>query len=214
MSQLNAFDSAEQALKFSYRHTHGDYPQNQLTRWLKKSSPAADVTMPRGLDAATLAGWVRNAVEGGNGIGGICEPARSLLLARHSVNPQQNLPAKLRVLQMAVAAGMGTGPHRELMVDLLVQCHFGGKTMNSDGRRRPIRQHQIADVCGVSQQTVSSVGTRLRHWLREHEDAALVQVVQLLQRRKLVVCSADAEPSAHACGTVVDRPLVCAGKKG
>lgn len=180
------FLSPDEALRFSYGYTQGSYPANQLGRYQKKGA-ASEQRLPSGLDAATLAGWVRNVVEGGNGAAGIVEPYRSILLARHCPNRQINLQAKIHIVGEALAFAMGTGLHKRRMVDLLVQRYFGGKAPGPDGVSRPIRQHQVADQCDVSQQTVSAADVKLSKWLKAKEKTAMELVARALVGRGLVV---------------------------
>lgn len=184
-SSLAAFQSPDEALRFSYSYTQGSYPCNQLGRYQKKGA-AGEQRLPSGLDAAMLAGWVRNVVEGGNGAAGIVEPYRSLLLARHCPNKQINLQAKIHITEEALAFAMGTGLHKRRMVDLLVQRYFGGKVPGPDGVLRPIRQHQVADQCDVSQPTVSAAEAKLRAWLKAKEKTAMELVARALAGRGLV----------------------------
>ena len=179
------FDCSSSALRFAYRHSHGDYPANQLKRWQARSSSAASgAPAPRGLDAAMLAGWVRQAIEGGGGFMGLPEPYRSVMLAKFSIDSRLNLAAKLTVLDAAMAAGCGTQKRR--MVDLCVQRYFGGTVLCGDGQRRPIRQHQVADWCDVSQQTVSATYVRVKAWLQAKERTAMELVEQQLRTRGVV----------------------------
>lgn len=185
VAEAPAFASTEEALRFSYSYAQGSYPANQLGRYQKKGA-AGEPHLPSGLDAATLAGWVRNAIEGGNGNAGIVEPYRSILLARHCPNRQINLQAKLHIVEEALVSAMGTGLHKRRMVDLLMQRYFGGKAPGPDGVLRPIRQHQVADQCDVSQQTVSTAEVKLRAWLKAKEKTAMELVARALAGRGLV----------------------------
>ncbi|MBC7680756.1 MAG: hypothetical protein H7172_00345, partial [Ferruginibacter sp.] len=160
------FASSHSAMAFAYRHKQGAYPVNMLHKYQPRG-PARGTPPPMGLDAAVLAGWVRMVVEGGNGFPGLPEPHRSIMLAKFSVDSALNLPAKLRVLEDVMATG--TGLHKRRMVDLCVQRYFGGTTLCADGERRPIRQHQVADWCQVSQPTVSNAYKRVKAWLQEKE---------------------------------------------
>lgn len=180
-----AFTSPAEALRFSYSYTQGSYPCNQLGRHKEKGA-AGEQHLPSGQDAATLAGWVRNVVEGGNGAAGMVEPYRSMLLARHCANKQISLQAKIHITEEALAFAMGTGLHKRRMVDLLVQRYFGGKTPGPDGVLRPIRQHQVADLCDVSQQTVSAAELKLSKWLKAKEKTAMELVARALAGRGLV----------------------------
>ena len=184
-THLAIFESPEEALRFSYRHAQGVYPVNTLSRWQAKPG-SEPPRLPSGLDAATAAGWVRNVVEGGNGAAGMVEPYRSILLAKHSVNPALNLRAKLNLVDEALNHAMGTGLHKRRMVDLLIQRYFGGRTPGPDGKLRPIRQHQIADQCGVCQKTVSNAYTKLRNWLDDKDKTATELVTRALAGRGLV----------------------------
>lgn len=185
VAEAATFTSTDEALRFSYSYAQGSYPSNQLARFQKKGA-AGEQRLPSGLDAATLSGWVRNVVEGGNGAAGMVEPYRSLLLARHSPNPRLAVPAKLYLVDEALAFAMGSGLHKRRMVDLLVQRYFGGSAPGPDGVLRPIRQHQVADQCDVSQQTVSAADVKLRAWLRAKEKTAMELVARVLCGRGLV----------------------------
>lgn len=180
------FESPEEALRFSYRHAHGDYPVNQLGRWQKKPGTTEPPRLPSGLDAATAAGWVRNVIEGGNGARGLPQPYRSVLLARHCTTRTANIEAKLHLVEEALNFAMGTGLHKRRMVDLLIQAYFGGRTPGPDGTLRPIRQHQVADQCDVCQKTVSNAYTKLRKWLQSKEATAMELVSRELTGRGLV----------------------------
>lgn len=185
MTTDTMFQSGQAALNFAYRHSHGDYPANLLGR-AQKRGPATDAPAPRGLDAAMAAGWVRQVIEGGAGHRGLPEPYRSVLLAKFAVDSQINLTAKLRVLEDVLALSLGTGLHKRRMVDLCVQRYFGGTLMCADGERRPIRQHQIADLCDVSQQAVSATYVKVRVWLAAKERTAMELVERELIRKGLV----------------------------
>lgn len=179
------FTSSQAAMAFAYRHEQGAYPVNMLNKY----QPRASVTgtpPPKGLDAAVVSGWVRMVVEGGNGFPGLPEPYRSIMLAKFSVDSSLNLPAKLRVLEDVLGLAMGTGLHKRRMVDLCVQRYFGGTTLCADGERRPIRQHQVADWCQVSQPTVSNAYTRIKAWLRGKEAEAMDLMEFQLRGRGLV----------------------------
>lgn len=182
------FTCSSSALSFAYRHTHGNYPPNMLGQWAKRKGGACvkSVQAAHGQDAALLAGWVRQAVEGGNGLPGLQEPLRSVLLAKYSTDSRMNLLAKLVVVESAAELVLGTGEHRHKMVDLCVQRYFGGTTTCADGVRRPIRQHQIADQCDVSQPTVSANYSRIKAWLIDQERAAMALVEQYLSNKGLV----------------------------
>lgn len=176
--QLAPFDSPEAALRFAYRHKHGDFPPNIFGRWQPRGGLADGEMLPSGQDAALLAGWVRNVVEGGQPLRCLAEPYRSLIVARYCVDPAQNLAAKMLVLEHVLLGAMGTGLHKRRMVDYLVQRYFGGTILCADGKRRPIRQHQVADWCDVSQPTVARAYAKVRDWLRKKERTAM----EILQR--------------------------------
>lgn len=178
------FKSGQAALNFAYRHSHGQYPANALGL-AQKRGPAGP-RAPRGQDAALVAGWVRQVIEGGNGLPGLPEPHRSVMLAKYSVDSQLNLTAKLRVLADVLALAMGTGLHKRRMVDLCVQRYFGGTMVCADGERRPIRQHQVADWCDVSQQTVSAAYVRIKAWLGAKEREAMDMVDGQLQQKGMI----------------------------
>lgn len=182
---LAAFTDVHAALAFAYRHRHGDYPANTL-RSLGPKRPTEEPTLPSGQDAAALAGWVLQVVEGSDAMLGLVEPYRSMVLARYCVDPQRNIAAKLRVLDEVLHQAVGTGLHKRRMVDLLVQRYFGGQTHCPDGKKRPIRQHQIADACDVSQPTVSQMWRKVAPWLREQERRAEEMLYLRLQHRGLV----------------------------
>lgn len=184
-AQLAVFQSAHEALSFAYRHAHGDYPPNMLGQWQKKKA-GGPARLPMGLDAAMLAGWVRQVVEGGEGCTGLPEPYRSILLAKFAVDSRLNLMAKLRVLEDVLLFAMGTGLHKRRMVDLCVQRYFGGTMICKDGERRPIRQWQVAEFCGVSQQTVSDTYIKVRGWIEAKERLAMELVERELAARGLV----------------------------
>ncbi|MEO8021085.1 hypothetical protein [Polaromonas sp.] len=184
MTTETLFQSGQAALNFAYRHSHGDYPSNLLGR-AQKRGPAAAAPAPRGLDAAMAAGWVRQVIEGGAGHPGLPEPYRSVLLAKFSVDSHLNLAAKLRILEDVLALSLGTGLHKRRMVDLCVQRYFGG-TVICAGERRPIRQHQVADWCDVSQQTVSATYVKVKTWLAAKERTAMELVERELVRKGMV----------------------------
>lgn len=185
VAEAPTFASTSEALRFSYSYTQAAFPANQLGRYQKKG-PAGEQRLPSGQDAAMVAGWVRNTVEGGNGAAGMVEPYRSMLIARHSPNPKLFIPAKMHLVDEALAFALGTGLHKRRMVDLLVQRYFGGTAPGTDGKQRPIRQHQVADQCDVSQQTVSAAEVKLRAWLKAKEKTAMELVERALAGRKLV----------------------------
>lgn len=179
------FTSSHAALNFAYRHTQGAYPVNMLNRYQPQASVTGDPP-PKGLDAAMTAGWVRQVVEGGAGLPGIPEPLRSIMVARYGVDPKLNLTAKLVVLEAVLALAMGTGLHKRRMVDLCVQRYFGGTMVCKDGERRPIRQHQIADWCEVSQPTVSNAYVKVKSWLQDKEQQAMGMIEAQLCKQGLV----------------------------
>lgn len=181
------FASGVSALSFAYRHSHGDYPPNMLgqaQRAERKAGKPGAAASP--MDAAILAGWVRNVIEGGNGFSGLPEPYRSVMLAKFSVDSRLNLKAKLAVLEFVVQHAMGPGLHKHRLIDLCVQRYFGGRILCTDGVRRPIRQHQIADQCNVSQQTVSATYVRIKTWLRGRESVAMDLVEHDLRERGMI----------------------------
>lgn len=179
------FASSQSALCFAYRHEHGALPPNMLHKYQPRGAVRGEPP-PMGLDAAMYAGWVRMVVEGGNGFPGLPEPHRSIMLAKYSVDPVLNLPAKLRALEDVLALAMGTGLHKRRMVDLCVQRYFGGTMVCADGVRRPIRQHQIADWCQVSQPTVSNAYRRVKAWIAAKEAQAMDMLELQLRGRGLV----------------------------
>lgn len=183
--QLAPFNSGQSALCFAYRHEHGALPPNMLHKYQPKGAARGEPP-PMGLDAAVYAGWVRMVVEGGNGFPGLPEPYRSIMLAKYSVDSALNLPAKLAVLDYVLAEAMGTGLHKRRMVDLCVQRYFGGTTQCVDGERRPIRQHQVADLCQVSQPTVSNAYVRIKAWIKAKEAQAMDMLELQLRGRGLV----------------------------
>lgn len=184
METETLFQSGQAALNFAFRHSHGQYPPNALGQAQKRG--AAGPGAPRGQDAALVAGWVRQVIEGGDGLPGLPEPYRSVLLAKFSVDSRENLTAKLVVLEAVLALAMGTGLHKRRMVDLCVQRYFGGTVICTDGKRRPIRQHQVADWCDVSQQTVSAAYVKVRTWLQAKEKTAMELVERELERKGFV----------------------------
>lgn len=174
------FDSAGQALAFAYRHAQGNYPSNQLG---PRKVDATPPRLPKGQDAAMLAGWVRQAVEAGHKLP---HPYDKILLARFATDRMTNLGAKMQVLDDVLELAMGTGLHNRRMVDLLVQRYFGGTVAGEGGKRRPIRQWHIAESCSVSQQTVSAAWCKVRPWLETREKTAMELVERALQGRGLV----------------------------
>jgi hypothetical protein len=182
--QAAIFTSGTAALSFAYRHSHGDYPPNMLHSMQAAARQGGKPQPIRtALDAAVTAGWIRQVIEGGNGFAGLPEPYRSVMLAKFAVDSRLNLTAKLEVLDHVVSLALGTGLHRHRMVDLCVQRYFGGTVMGSDGVRRPIRQHQVADWCDVSQQTVSATYVRIKGWLEARERVAMGLVEHELRKK-------------------------------
>lgn len=183
--QVATFTSGTAALSFAYRHSHGDYPPNMLHRM--QVAAARQMGKPQmirtALDAAVTAGWIRHIIEGGHGVPGLPEPYRSVMLAKFAVDSRINLTAKLEVLEHVLALALGEGLHKRRMVDLCVQRYFGGTIMGSDGVRRPIRQHQVADWCDVSQQTVSATYVKIKGWLEARETVAMGLVEHELRRK-------------------------------
>lgn len=183
--QAATFTSGTAALSFAYRHSHGDYPPSVLNSLQGTGARQMGKTqmIRTALDAAVTAGWIRNVIEGGNGFQGLPEPYRSVMLAKFAVDSRLNLTAKLEVLDHVLALALGTGLHKRRMVDLCVQRYFGGTIMGSDGVRRPIRQHQVADWCDVSQQTVSATYVRIKQWLQARERVAMGLVEHELRKK-------------------------------
>ena len=179
------FNSSQSAMCFAYRHEHGALPPNMLHKYQPRG-PARGEPPPMGLDAAMVAGWVRQVIEGGAGFPGLPEPYKSVMLAKYSIDSNLNLPAKMTVLDYVLAEAMGTGLHKRRMVDLCVQRYFGGTTLCIDGERRPIRQHQVADWCQVSQPTVSNAYVRVKAWIAAKEAQAISMLEVHLRGRGLV----------------------------
>ncbi|MES2415105.1 MAG: hypothetical protein V4614_14965 [Pseudomonadota bacterium] len=189
MSELQdaPFTSCQAAMNFAYRHAQGDYAPNVLARL---QAPRVGGSKPSliksATDAAIIAGWVRMVIEGSADFPGLPEPLRSVMLAKFSVDSKLNLPAKLTVLEYVLAEAMGTGLHKRRMVDLCVQRYFGGTVACADGERRPIRQHQVADWCEVSQPTVSNAYVRIKAWIEAREAQAMDLLEFQLRGRGLV----------------------------
>ncbi|RZJ02207.1 MAG: hypothetical protein EOO54_26730 [Haliea sp.] len=184
-TQLAAFGSSHDALNFAYKHAHGDYPRNMLAKFGARQ-PGKATAIKNAIEAATVAGWVRQVIEGGETAKGLPEPYRSVLLAKFAVDSRLNLTAKMVVLEHVLALALGTGLHKRRMVDLCVQRYFGGTMVGTDGVRRPIRQHQVADWCDVSQPTVSNTYGKVRDWIMSKERDALALVEQSLVARGMV----------------------------
>ncbi|MBX3653213.1 MAG: hypothetical protein KF686_03450 [Ramlibacter sp.] len=179
---LAPFPDADAALRFAYRHRQGDYPSNMLG--LRRPAPAGEgPVLPSGQEACALAGWVQQLVEGCDACVGLVEPYRSIVVARYCVRPRENLSAKIKVLAWLQEHAPQV---RAQMLDLLLQRYFGGTVQCADGIRRPIRQHQIADACGVTQPAVSQAWSRIQPWLAEHERRAMEMLYRSLQGRGLV----------------------------
>lgn len=181
------FTSCQAAMNFAYRHAQGDYPVNMLSRAVPSARQLGKPNLIQSAtDAAVYAGWIRQVIEGGAGFPGLPEPMRSVMLAKYSVDSRLNLPAKMTVLGYVMAEAMGTGLHKRRMVDLCVQRYFGGTVACEDGERRPIRQHQVADWCEVSQQTVSATYIRVKAWIEAKEAQAMDLLEFQLRGRGLV----------------------------
>jgi hypothetical protein len=184
-TQTAPFTSCQAAMCFAYRHEHGVLPQNMLAKHQPKGASRGEPP-PMGLDAAIVSGWIRQVIEGGAGFPGLPEPFKSVMLAKYSIDSSLNLPAKMTVLDYVLAEAMGTGLHKRRMVDLCVQRYFGGTMLCADGQRRPIRQHQVADYCQVSQPTVSNAYVRAKAWIAAKEAQAMNMVEFQLRGRGLV----------------------------
>lgn len=180
---LAPFPDADAALRFAYRHRHGNYPTNTLDQRRPPAAPKEGPTLPIGQEAAALAGWVQQLVEGNDDLVGLVEPYRSIVLARYCPRPRENLGAKIRVMAWLLEH---IGQVRPQMVDLLLQRYFGGTVHSPDGARRPIRQHQIADACGVTQPAVSQAWAKIRPVLDQHERRAMEMLYRNMRGRGLV----------------------------
>lgn len=181
---LAPFPDAAAALCFAYRHRHGNYPASTLDQRRPQAKTADGPALPIGQEAAALAGWVQQLVEGSGDLVGLVEPYRSIVIARYCPKPRENLGAKLRV--MAWLLEQVGHQVRPKMADLLLQRYFGGTMVGPDGARRPIRQHQIADACGVTQPAVSQAWSKIRPVLDQHERRAMEMLYRNMRGRGLV----------------------------
>lgn len=112
------FANAHAALTFAYRFNHQCASPSVMLKMMR--GPVGSGKGLAGIDGAAQAGMIRCEVDA------LPPYERNLIVARFAIEPKENLPAKIALIQSAFTL-LGTGVHHYRLVDNLVQRYFGCK---------------------------------------------------------------------------------------
>ena len=168
MQDDTLFESAHGALLFAFHYFSQSGARSQMASLYKPSGKSGKGLV--GVDGAAQAGFIRREV------GELPPYERALIIARFSVEPKENISAKLQIIEPAMSM-LGTGLHHRRLVDALVQRHFG---------RKDVMLVSWAEKLGTHPSTVTRKWQQIHKGLINAEIRAMEMIEARLQEKGMI----------------------------